>query len=117
MLEHLFPDDEPQKETDQQKEIRRQTKQPTNTADDKEFTQDEVRQVVEGFKDKKAPGLNGITNEIGKIVFQAIPKTMTDVQRMHQIRTLSRKMEDSKGPNDSPTGERRRLRPVNVHIN
>ena len=77
MLEHLFPDDDPQIDTDQQKEVRRQTKQPINMADDKEFTQDEVRQVVEGFKDKKAPGPNGITNEIVKIVFQAIPKTMT----------------------------------------
>jgi len=33
-----------------------------------------VWQVVEGFKDKKAPGPNGITNEIDKIIFQAIPK-------------------------------------------
>ena len=35
MLEHLFPEDDPQKDTDQQKEVRRQTKQPINMADDK----------------------------------------------------------------------------------
>jgi len=74
MLEHLFPEDGPKKDTDKQKEVRRQTKQPINTADDKEFTQDEVRQVLEGFKDKKAPRPNGITNEIVKIVFKAIRK-------------------------------------------
>ena len=34
---------------------------------------------MEGFKDKKAPGPNGITNEIVKIVFKAIPKTMTQL--------------------------------------
>ena len=37
MLEHPFPDDDPQKDTDQQKEVRRQTK-PINTANDNEFT-------------------------------------------------------------------------------
>ena len=79
MLDHLFPEDDPQKDTDQQKEVRRQTEQPINTADDKEFTQDEVRQVLEGFKDKKAPGPNGITNEIVKIAFKAIPKTMAQL--------------------------------------
>jgi hypothetical protein len=58
---------------------RRQTKQPIDTADDKKFTQNEVRQVLEGFKDKKVPGPHGITNEIVKIVFKAIPKTMTQL--------------------------------------
>jgi len=77
MLKHLFPEDDPQKDTDQQKEVMRQMEQPTNTAEDKEFIQDEVRQLLEGFKDKKAPGSNWITNEIVKIVFKAIPKTMT----------------------------------------
>jgi len=79
MLEHLFPEDDPQKDTDQQKEVRRQTEQTINTADDKEFAQDEVRQVLEGFKDKKAPRPNGITNEIVKIVFKATSKTMTQL--------------------------------------
>ena len=79
MLEHLFPDDDPQKDTDQQKEVRRQTEQLINTADDKEFTQEEVRQVIEGAKDKKAPGPNGIMNEILKMVFKAIPKTITQM--------------------------------------
>jgi hypothetical protein len=40
MLEYLFPEDDPQNDTDQQKEVRRQTDQPINTVDDKEFTQD-----------------------------------------------------------------------------
>jgi hypothetical protein len=62
MLEHLFPDDDSQNDIDQQKEARRQTEQPIDTADDKELTQNEVRQVLEGFKDKKAPEPNWITN-------------------------------------------------------
>ena len=50
-----------------------------NTKEDREFTQDEVRQALEGFKDKKAPRPNGLTNAIVKMVFKAIPKTMTQV--------------------------------------
>jgi hypothetical protein len=68
MLEHLSPDDR-QKDTDLQK-VRRQTERPINTADDKEFSQDEIRQVLEGFKDKKAPRPNGVTNELVKKYFK-----------------------------------------------
>ena len=50
-----------------------------NTKEDREFTQDEVRQALEGFKDKKAPGPNGLTNGIVKMVFKAVPKTMTQM--------------------------------------
>jgi hypothetical protein len=83
LLEHLFPKDDPREDTTQQKETRRQTDLSKNTADE-EFTQDEVRQILQGFKDRKAPGPNGITNEIIKMVFKTIPKTMTPVQRMSQ---------------------------------
>jgi hypothetical protein len=44
---------------------------------DNEFAQEEVRRVIEGLKQKNAPGPNGITNEIVKLVFKAIPKTLT----------------------------------------
>jgi hypothetical protein len=47
--------------------------------DDKEFTKEEVRQVIESLQPKKAPGPNGITNEIVKLVFKMIPMTMTAI--------------------------------------
>jgi len=68
MLEQLIPEDNPQDDTDHHKAIRRQPEQPIDTTDDKEFFQDEVRQVIEGFKPKKAPGPDGITSEILKLV-------------------------------------------------
>jgi hypothetical protein len=34
---------------------------------------------VIGLKQKKAPGPNGITNEIVKLIFKAIPKTLTQL--------------------------------------
>jgi len=59
--------------------IRKQTKQPLYTTDDKEFTEEEVRQVIESLQPKKAPGPNGITNEVVKLLFKMIPITMTAV--------------------------------------
>jgi len=59
--------------------IRKQTKLPIYTTDDKEFTEEEVRQVIESLQPKKAPGPNGITNEIVKLVFKMIPITMTAI--------------------------------------
>jgi len=41
--------------------IKRRTKQLTVTTDDREFTQDEVRQTIEGFNHRKVPGPDGIT--------------------------------------------------------
>jgi len=38
-----------------------------------------VRQVVEGFKPRKAPDPDGITNEIQKLVYKGLPKTMTAI--------------------------------------
>jgi hypothetical protein len=35
--------------------------------------------VIEGLKQKKAPGPNGITNEIAKLIFKAIPETITSI--------------------------------------
>jgi len=45
--------------------------------DDKEFTKEEVIQVIESLQPKKAPGPNGIANETIQLVFKEIPKTMT----------------------------------------
>jgi len=73
MLDLMIPEDHPQ----DHKAVRRQVERPINTTDDKEFTHEEVKHVIEGFKSKKAPGPNGITNEILKLIFKAIPKTMT----------------------------------------
>ena len=42
-----------------------------------EFTQEVVRSVIIGFKQKKSPGPNGITNEVVKLIFKAITKTIT----------------------------------------
>ena len=65
------------KKTPYHRTIRGQTKQPLYTMDDKEFTKEEVKQVIESLQPKKTPRPNGVTNEIIKLVFKEIPKIMT----------------------------------------
>jgi len=43
------------------------------------FTNEEVTKVIENLQPKKAPGTNGITNEIVKLVFKEIPNTITAI--------------------------------------
>jgi hypothetical protein len=42
-----------------------------------DFSQDEVRQIIEGFNPKKAQGPDGMTSDILIIVFKSMPKTVT----------------------------------------
>ena len=77
IMDQLIPEDKHKEDTPYHRTIRDQTKQPLYTMDDKEFTKEEVKQVIESLQPKKAPGPNGITNEIIKLVFKEIPKTMT----------------------------------------
>jgi hypothetical protein len=41
--------------------VRAQTQEPVNSADDREFTIEEIRNAVESLDNKKAPGEDGIT--------------------------------------------------------
>jgi hypothetical protein len=77
LLDQLNPEDNPQDDTDHYKEVKRQVEQPINIPNDKEFTQEEVKRVIVGLKEKKAPGPNGITNEVVKLIFKTIPNTIT----------------------------------------
>ena len=79
IAQHLIPEDNPQDDTDYHKSIRRLTEQPIETIDDRDFSQDEVRKIIEGFNPKKAPGPNGITSDILTLVFKSVPKTVTSI--------------------------------------
>jgi len=76
MLEKLFQENSFQDDTDYYRAIRRLKEQPIDIPDGKEFTQDEVRQVIVGFKLKKAAGPVGITGGILQLVYKGTPKTM-----------------------------------------
>jgi len=68
MLDLMIPEDHSQDDTEHHKAVRKQADRPINTTDDKEFTQEEDRQVIEGFQPKKTPGPNGVTKDILKLI-------------------------------------------------
>ena len=77
MIDHFVPEDDEATETHHHKEIRKQIKQPPNTEDDKEFTQQEIEDILKGMDPKKAPGEDGITSAILIAVFNTLPKSTT----------------------------------------
>ena len=64
MLDHLITVDREEEETCYNKNIRKMIEELIQTCDDIEFTQGEIKQTIESFNSKKAPGLNGITSGI-----------------------------------------------------
>jgi hypothetical protein len=82
MAEHLIPEDNPQDDTGHHKNIRRLTEQPIETINDRDFSQNEVGQIIEVFNPRNAPGPDGITSDILTLVFKSMPKTNINIQRM-----------------------------------
>jgi hypothetical protein len=77
-------------------ERQRLKEQPIETTDDREFTQDEGRQIIEGFNPRKAPGLDGIASEILKLIFKSIPETVTsNCNECLKRGCFQKKLEDS----------------------
>jgi hypothetical protein len=64
MMDSFAPKDNRRNDNDYHKQVRAQAQQPANTADDREFTIEEIRNAVESMDSKKAPGEDGITGDI-----------------------------------------------------
>jgi hypothetical protein len=79
MIDQLIPEDIAQDDTDYHKSIRKLAENPMETKDDTEFTQEKVRQTIEGFNPRKAPGPDAITSEILTLISNSIPKTLTSI--------------------------------------
>jgi hypothetical protein len=77
MLDYFTLEDNKRDDNDYHKQIRVQAQQPTTTADDREFTIEEIRYAVEGMGNKKAPGEDGITDDIYNHTFNILPKFIT----------------------------------------
>jgi len=70
MLEHFTPDDTQNDHTYYHKRATVQAQEPVDTADDKDFTVQEIRNAVTSISDNKAPGGDGITSETYKSTFE-----------------------------------------------
>ena len=76
MLERFTPEDN-NNEDDDHRRARLQSQLPTSTADDIEFTTVEIRNVIGDLGNKKAPGEDGITDEMYKSDFEIFPIYIT----------------------------------------
>jgi len=85
MLDHLITDDG-EEENQHHKNIRKIIAEPIYTSDDAEFTQREIKQTIESFNRKKAPGMDGITNDIFLRTFNKFPRIVTAIYNQCLIR-------------------------------
>jgi len=77
MLEYFTPKDNVLEDNNYHKQVRDIINRRTNTPYDCEFTREEIRRVIEGMDNKKAPGEDGITAEIHKQTFKILSKSIT----------------------------------------
>jgi hypothetical protein len=75
---HIHTQDDRRDDSDYHKQIRALTEQPANTVDDREFTKQEIRIIIENMKNK-APGENGITSVIYNHAFKTVPTFITAI--------------------------------------
>ena len=76
ILDYLYKEDCGEEEP-HHKSIRKNVDEPIYTEDDVEFTLEEIKQTIESFSQKKAPGLDGITGGIYKTVLLIFPRILT----------------------------------------
>jgi len=78
MLDYLIPKDEVNNDTDYHNNIRKQIQRPIQTADDREYTPEEIRTAIEAIHRKKATGEDVITSEIQQRAYRQFPKLINN---------------------------------------
>jgi hypothetical protein len=79
MLDYFAPADDKHGETNHHKHIRARLKEPIQTRDDRDFTNEEIKLTIESLDHKKAPGEYGITSDILLRAFITLPKFTTSL--------------------------------------
>jgi hypothetical protein len=74
MLNHFTPKDKEKEDSDYHKLVRAQAREPINIAEDREFTTEEISDIIGGMDNRKAPGEDSITRDIYKSAYQILPK-------------------------------------------
>lgn len=79
MITKLLPDDDPENDSAEQADVRRQMTQDSTGDDEEPFTEIELSEAFKQLKDKKAPGYDGIKNEALKRMQGRIKGTLLDL--------------------------------------
>jgi hypothetical protein len=77
MLEYFVPEDKDNDDTDFHTQARTQSQEPMDTAYDKDFNIEEIRNAVESMGNKTAPREDRIMCEIYKSIFEIFPSYIT----------------------------------------
>ena len=75
MIQQLSPEDNSDNDNATHKQLQAATQEPIDTADDKELSVQEVKNVVTSIGGKKAPGEGGIPSEVKKGWWKFFPAT------------------------------------------
>ena len=78
ILDYLFTEDS-KEDNLYHKNIRKAIEEPIYTNEDADFTQEEIKNTIESFNHKKAPGLDGITGGIYQRTFHMFPRIITTI--------------------------------------
>jgi hypothetical protein len=73
MLDYLITKHEEDNDSDYHKTIRTLTERPIKTADDREYTPEEIGNAIDAIKCKKAPGDDRITSDIFQRAYKQFP--------------------------------------------
>jgi hypothetical protein len=79
VLDYLIPKDDEDNDSDYQKTIRTEIGRPIQTADDREYTPEEIETAIEVINSKKAPGEDGITSNILQRAYKQFPKLINTI--------------------------------------
>jgi len=78
ILYYLFTEDSGEDNL-HHRNIKKVIEEPVHTDDDAEFTQEKIKNTIESFYHKKAPGLDGITGGIYQRMFHMFPRIITTI--------------------------------------
>jgi hypothetical protein len=79
MLGYFSPEDNENSGSEYHQKVRKLSKEPLETEDDKIFSQEEILAVLKKFDAKKAPGQDGINSEMLLRVYKYFPLSVTDI--------------------------------------
>ena len=77
MMDTFAPKDDDRDDKEHHKTARAIAEQPVYTEDDRDFTKEEVRNTIASMNNNKSPGIAGITGNIYKQAFNAVPSFVT----------------------------------------
>jgi hypothetical protein len=110
MIQKFAPEDNQEDDNENNRQIRNLISKPMDTEEDVEFTEQEVSNVIKDMSNKKAPGEDGLPNEVWKGVMKILPKYITAIYNKSQGRSFPQEMENSKNYTHCQTRKRRERR-------